>query len=508
MFRDKVKLHQRGVFARNVMWNLIGNGAPLLVAIIAIPVLINSLGTDRFGVLTLAWMVVGYFSLFDLGLGRALTQLVSERLGSGKEEDVVPLVWTTLALMALFSIAGSCVLVFVTPWFVGDILNIPANLYQEALVSFYMLVVSVPIVVSTAALRGFLEAHQRFDLVNIIRIPLGIYTFLGPLLVLPFSNNLIYVVLVLVLGRLVAWIAHFKFCYKVDPALRLSISFRKELVKPLISFGGWMTVSNVVGPLMVYMDRFLIGAMVSMSAVAYYATPFEVVSKLRMIPNALVGVLFPAFSANHRSDPEQTKKLLNTGIIFVLITLFPIVLIIVTFAYEGMSVWLGKEFAENSYRVLQLLAVGMFINGFAVVAFALVQGVGRPDITAKLHLIELPVYLALLWFLIDRFGIDGVALAWVIRVFLDKFLLFWIANKYMPIEMGMLVRLSIMFILALVALIIGGFIDSSLTHKFIYSFIILFIMFPGLLFLFFFPKERLPIRSLNDLLKGIKLMYK
>ena len=64
---------------RNVFWNLLGTGAPLLVAIVAIPMLIEGMGTARFGVLTLAWMVVGYFSLFDLGLGRALTKLVAER---------------------------------------------------------------------------------------------------------------------------------------------------------------------------------------------------------------------------------------------------------------------------------------------------------------------------------------------------------------------------------------------------------------------------------------------
>jgi len=56
--------------ARNVLWNLLGTGAPLLVAIVVIPVLIEGLGIERFGVLTIAWMVVGYFSLFDLGLGR------------------------------------------------------------------------------------------------------------------------------------------------------------------------------------------------------------------------------------------------------------------------------------------------------------------------------------------------------------------------------------------------------------------------------------------------------
>ena len=58
--------------ARNTIWNIVGQSLPLLLAVVAIPLLIRRLGVDRFGVLTLAWALVGYFGLFDLGLGRAL----------------------------------------------------------------------------------------------------------------------------------------------------------------------------------------------------------------------------------------------------------------------------------------------------------------------------------------------------------------------------------------------------------------------------------------------------
>ena len=72
----------------NSVWNLVGLGLPLLVALVSIPILIRGLGTDRFGILTLAWVVIGYFSLFDLGLGRAVTKLVADRLGAGASERV------------------------------------------------------------------------------------------------------------------------------------------------------------------------------------------------------------------------------------------------------------------------------------------------------------------------------------------------------------------------------------------------------------------------------------
>src|SRR6266436_5464752 len=87
------------LLARNTVWNLLGSGAPMVVAVFSIPILIQGLGKERFGILTLAWALVGYASLFDLGLGRALTQQVAEKLGTGKHDDIPVLVWTSLALM-------------------------------------------------------------------------------------------------------------------------------------------------------------------------------------------------------------------------------------------------------------------------------------------------------------------------------------------------------------------------------------------------------------------------
>src|SRR5213080_1256170 len=95
------------LLARNTIWNLVGSGAPMIVAVFCIPVLIRGLGTDRFGVLTLAWALIGYASLFDLGLGRALTQLVAKKLGAGEEREIPSVAWTSLLLMVVLGIVGA-----------------------------------------------------------------------------------------------------------------------------------------------------------------------------------------------------------------------------------------------------------------------------------------------------------------------------------------------------------------------------------------------------------------
>src|SRR5215471_7527755 len=91
-----VHLTSGRLLAKNTLWNLFGNCAPILVAVFCIPILIRTLGKERFGVLTLAWALIGYASLFDLGLGRALTQLVARKLGAGDEAEIPSLVWTSL----------------------------------------------------------------------------------------------------------------------------------------------------------------------------------------------------------------------------------------------------------------------------------------------------------------------------------------------------------------------------------------------------------------------------
>src|SRR5215472_658854 len=118
------------LLAKNVLWNLVGSGAPMAVAVFSIPLLIRGLGKDRFGVLTLAWALIGYASLFDLGLGRALTQLVARKLGAGEEREIPSLTWTSLLLMLLLGVAGTGVVFLISPWLVGQGLNISAALQR------------------------------------------------------------------------------------------------------------------------------------------------------------------------------------------------------------------------------------------------------------------------------------------------------------------------------------------------------------------------------------------
>src|SRR3954452_2891824 len=84
--------------ARNTVWNLIAQSAPLGVGLLVIPTLVHRMGLERFGVLTLIWGLIAYAGLLDLGIGRALTKLMADRLGCQDRPAIAPLFWTAMTL--------------------------------------------------------------------------------------------------------------------------------------------------------------------------------------------------------------------------------------------------------------------------------------------------------------------------------------------------------------------------------------------------------------------------
>jgi hypothetical protein len=121
-------------------------GVPLAVALIAIPALLRSIGVERFGVLALVWALIGYTGLFDLGLGRAMTKLIADRLGHGEAASIAPLFWTGLLLMTAVGVAGTGALLLTAPWLVTEALRISPAVTEETLAAFRVVAIGIPVV--------------------------------------------------------------------------------------------------------------------------------------------------------------------------------------------------------------------------------------------------------------------------------------------------------------------------------------------------------------------------
>lgn len=448
--------------ARSAVWNFAGMAAPLLVGVVAIPWLIEGMGKERFGLLAIIWMGVGYFSLFDMGLGRALTKLVAERLGDGQTDDLGRLIWTALFLVIGLGFFGAAIVFFGAEALIRHVFNVDPQLQDEAINAFRVLAIGLPIVVLTSAIIGILEAHQRFGSIAAVRIPLGVLTFAAPLITLQFSPSLVWATAALLAARLAAAAAYFLLAASVRSELKRPRWPDRAHMGPLFHFGGWLTVTNIVGPVMVYFDRFLIGAILTMTAVTYYVTPYEVLSRTQILSQAVMGVMFPALTFVMVENRERLANIYGQMTDILLLLMLPVTAGFFLLAPEALDLWLGPDFSEKSTPVAQWLALGLLLNALAKPSFTLLQSAGRPDLVAKVHLVELLPYMLLLWFLTAAFGIMGAAAAWSIRVLVDTLILNEMARRRVPEIHPVALRTYGMIFVVIALFAVASFIEPLL----------------------------------------------
>lgn len=403
--------------------NLVGQAAPLLVGVFTIPHIISGLGVERFGLLSLVWMFLGYFSLFDFGLSRSITLFVSQALAEEKRQNIGPLFWSSCLFIFALSLIGSALIATLSFDSAISLLKISPELKHEAQAAILMIALTLPIVTLSTALKGLLEAAQKFALLNTLQIINGIYTFLTPLLAFKWSLELPLVVALLSLGRTLIFLAHIPFCLSEFPEVRRFQLASKSGFSKTLHFGGWLTISNIVGPVMIYFDRFFLSAMVPAAQIAFYTTPYEVISRFLIIPASLTRALFPTLSF------ENKENLYKVSLRSITLVAGLMCLSVLLGARPALELWLGAEFATQSSLILQILAIGVFFNSLAWIPFTLIQSLGRSELTAKIHLFELPIYLLLLLAMITHFGILGAAIAWSTRTTLDCAIMFMVVKK-------------------------------------------------------------------------------
>ena len=142
---------------RNITYNLTGYMVPLAAALVATPFLIRGYGAERFGVLTLAWALVSYAGVLDLGTGRALIKLVAEHRAAGKNDSLGRLLGTASWLLFGFGFASGVLLFIGAEPLVEHVLRVSPTLRAETARGIQILAVSVPVVMLAVGCRSLLE---------------------------------------------------------------------------------------------------------------------------------------------------------------------------------------------------------------------------------------------------------------------------------------------------------------------------------------------------------------
>ncbi len=447
---------------RNTVLNLLGLVVPLAVGFVTIPLVVRALGNERFGILALVWVVFGYFGLFDLGLGRTTTKYVADALGRNEPEKLAGYLWTAVLLQTAIGLLAALLSYAAAPLIVRRMLNIPAGFVGETVLTLRLVGLSLPVMFVSASFRGVLEAAQRFDLVNAVKMPANVLFYVLPLVGVALGYELPGIVVLLVASRVAALAAWAGLAFRTMPPLRTRPALHARLVRPLFSFSGWIGLSSILFAVTTSIDRLIIGALITVEAVAFYSAPYEAVNRIGVIPGSLSMVLFPAFSyldAGRRSD--EAEGLFARSTKFLLLATGPILLLLMFFARDFLRLWLGPDYAAAAGLVVQLLAAGFLVQTVVTVPHNYLQGIGRADIAPKYQAVELVAYAGLAWAGAKLWGIKGVALATALRLVAFTLVL-WIASfKAGRVRFGFVWRKGLAAALAALGLFALGLAVNS-----------------------------------------------
>jgi O-antigen/teichoic acid export membrane protein len=288
--------------------------------------------------------------------------------------------------------------------------------------------------------------------------------FIAPIIVLPFSKDVSAIVGTLVVGRWVLSCILFLIVAQILSRFPVTKGKVRPEIGTVVKASSWMTVSNIVSPVMTYMDRFIVASAVGVVGVAYYTTPYDLISRLSFIPEAAFTVIFSRMSKLYATEKGTGTGLLSLVSRIVNSLTFPLSVIIVSSAPLFLTIWIDADFSSNSAPILVLLAAGFFVNNAARPYYNALQAFGRADITAKIHLMELPIYLILLTTLVHMYGIFGAALAWVARAALDFALLAAAASISENKPKASIVRIVPILVLTLALAALGQVPDDTLRY--------------------------------------------
>lgn len=405
--------------ARNSRYNLIGSIIPIILALATVPIYLHFVGQDRFGVLSIAWLFLGYFGLFDLGLGRATTYQISA-LRDGDPAEQAEVFWSAILVNIGMGLVGAIVLWLVSQYFFQSVFKVDAKLRPEILAAVPLLAASVPVATMTGVLTGTLIGKDRFLEVNMLSVtstalfqifPLGVAWLIGP--------NISGLLAAALAARATAIAAMWIQCHRL--VLRgQPIRFSSGRARSLLGYGGWVTLTSIFSPMLVIVDRFAIGAVLGSAAVTVYTVPFQIAQRISIIPTALVGAIFPRLPS---ADREEQSRLTGKALLVLSSLLGPPIMVAIFIIHPFLDLWVGREIGTQAAPIARLIILGFWANAFAIVPYGRLQGTGRPDLVTKVLLIEIPFYLAGLYFGMKQFGLVGCAFALAVRFAVDFILL-------------------------------------------------------------------------------------
>lgn len=401
-------------FLTNVFWSWTGVGLGIIAALVLSPYLILKLGADGYGVWALSFALVEYYQVVDLGFRAATVKFVAHYTALGDTTKVREVVNTSL----LYAACVGTLLFIVIALLSGSLERIfqVAPTYQETFRLLVMLITGSWAAGVVFGLFGAsLEAVQRFDLSNRVMVAATTIRSIGTFVLLYLGYGLIAIGVMVIATQLLTYALQFFYYRQVFERHEISPRYaRLTTLVEMSRFGLHTFVMTMSGQLLTQTAPLLIGHFRPTAFVGYYSLPLRLLqSPMDLV--CRIGVVTNSNAAELAARRETTA--LRTLAVYPnrysLMLFMPLAIFLWVYGDALFHVWVRPDFAAHSAPVLPILLVGTvlaLVGQFS--SSMLLVGLGRHQTYARGMLVEAVLGIALLFWVVPRYGIIGAA--WVV----------------------------------------------------------------------------------------------
>jgi O-antigen/teichoic acid export membrane protein len=397
---------------------------------------IEGLGREEYGIYLLIAALVGYFSLFDMGIGQSLVKFIAEYHAKGEKEKVNEVVNTAFFIFLGIGAVGSVGL-FILGSFVIDYLKFAdADQLFKARALTYILAIAFSTSFSMAVFKGVLRGMQKFVLLAYIAFASSLINVCVTVWVLWMGFGVIELVLYTVTSSFFGPIAVSWFAKRELPYLEIKRSFiNRKIIRSLFGLSMLLLLLFIFNKIVFYTDNLVIGWwFVGTGMVTIYVAAHQLYSiPSRAINNALQAMM-PAASELDAKEKRLALQLLLTKVSkYCLALLFMLSLPTIFMSEHILNYWLGDEYGAY-FLVANILIISIFFDYFNNVSSQILIGMNKIKFLVAGYGVVALLNLVLSVILVQSMGLEGVALGTAIPFIIMAPVLMWNAFKIIGIN--------------------------------------------------------------------------
>lgn len=406
-----------GRLARNLGANFVGQTVVAGLALLLIPAYVRLLGPEAYAIVGLYGVLQAWLAVLDLGTGPTLNrEMALMTAGQIPAHDGRDLLRTLEFVLASAAVVTACFTALVSPWLArnwlqGDTLGMP-----EVATSLSLMGILIGLRLMETLYRSALLGLENQVTYNVVVVAAALLRAVGSLALLGLAGGtLTEFFLLQVFISLLTVVALAALTYRVMPPSERRGRFSRKMIRAVRAFAGGVLVITTVSLLLSQTDKLVLSRLAPLSDVGFYTACWTLAAGLFFVVGPVTQAWYPRLTDLwSRSAGDDLARLFHAGAQAIAVAAGTITMIMVVFADQVTSLWLGRSADPQVWPfVLVLLALGTLANCLVQLPYYSQLAAGWTSLAATANILAAPLYVPAVIWGVYALGPIGAALGWL-----------------------------------------------------------------------------------------------